>query len=78
MIRRTFWFGLGVGFGAGLAILVMKRVQDTIERYQPGNVAGRASASFGNFRENLQSALSDVRSAAQSRESEIWDEVNPQ
>ena len=71
MLRRIFWFAVGIGFGAGLSWWATRALRRTAERYAPDRVAGELSKSLGRFGAEMKAALSEGREAMQAREREL-------
>lgn len=71
MLRRIFWFAVGIGFGAGLSWWATRALRRTAERYAPDRVAGELSKSLGRMGADLKAALAEGREAMQAREREL-------
>lgn len=71
MLRRIFWFAVGIGFGAGLSWWATRALRRTAERYAPDRVAGELSKSLGRFGADLKAAAGEGRAAMQAREEEL-------
>ena len=71
MLRRIFWFAVGIGFGAGLSWWATRAVRRTAEKYAPDRVASELSKSLGRFGAELKAALADGREAMKQREQEL-------
>ena len=71
MLRRIFWFAVGIGFGAGLSWWATRALRRTAERYAPDRVAGELSKSLGRLGADLKAAVSEGREAMRSREQEL-------
>ena len=71
MLRRIFWFAVGIGFGAGLSWYATRALRRTAEKYAPDRVAGELSKSLGRFGADLKAAVGEGRTAMQSREQEL-------
>ncbi|HUR48358.1 MAG TPA: hypothetical protein VMY88_02365 [Acidimicrobiales bacterium] len=71
MLRRIFWFAVGIGFGAGLSWWATRALRRTAEKYAPDRVAGELSKSLGRFGADLKAAVGEGRSAMRAREEEL-------
>ena len=71
MLRRIFWFAVGIGFGAGLSWWATRALRRTAEKYAPDRVAGELSKSLGRFGAELKAAITEGRAAMQEREAEL-------
>ena len=71
MLRRIFWFAVGIGFGAGLSWWATRALRRTAERYAPDRVAGELSKSVGRLGAELKAAVAEGRAAMQARELEL-------
>ena len=71
MLRRIFWFAVGIGFGAGLSWWATRALRRTAEKYAPDRVAGELSKSLGRLGADLKAAVSEGRAAMQEREQEL-------
>lgn len=75
MFKRLFWFAVGIGFGVGLAALVMRRVERLVQRSTPPELAHRAGSSLTALVSDIRDALREGSEAMRVREAEIWSEV---
>ena len=71
MFRRLFWMCVG----AGLAIFVMRRMQEIREKYRPENVAGRFGDSLSDLGQGLREAFQEGRQAMRESEDATWSEI---
>lgn len=71
MFKRIFWMGTGVAVGASGAFWAKRRVEETIERYLPEQVADRAASSARNLGATVKAAAQEGRDAMRSTESEL-------
>lgn len=71
MLRRIFWFAVGIGFGAGLSWWATRALRRTAEKYAPDRVAGELSKSVGRLGAELKAAVSEGREAMREREREL-------
>ena len=71
MLRRIFWFAVGIGFGAGLSWWATRAIRRTAERYAPDRVASELSKSLGRFGADLKTAAAEAREAMKAREAEL-------
>ena len=74
-MRRLFWFGAGIGFGAAGALALSRWVQRQAERLAPPNLARRAGGAITNAGgaagETLASAAAEFRRGMAEREAEL-------
>jgi len=75
MFKRLFWFAVGIGFGVGLAALLMRRVERVVQRSTPPELAHRAGSSVTALLSDIRDALREGAEAMRVREAEIWTEV---
>ncbi len=71
MLRRIFWFAVGIGFGAGLSWWATRALRRTAEKYAPDRVAGELSKSLGRLGAELKAAVNEGRAAMKERETEL-------
>jgi hypothetical protein len=70
-VRRLFWALVGVGAGAAIGVMVMRKVERTAERLAPSSVAERAVQAAGDWRVRLAEAFEEGRAAMAEREAEL-------
>jgi hypothetical protein len=74
-MRRLFWLGLGIGFGATGALAASRWVQRQAERLAPPTIARRASRALagagGDAGETLAAAAGEFRKGMAEREAEL-------
>ena len=74
-MRRLFWFGAGIGFGAAAALAASRWVGRQAERLAPPNLARRAGAAIttagGDAGEILAAAAAEFRKGMADREAEL-------
>jgi hypothetical protein len=70
-LRRLFWALVGVGAGAAIGVMVMRKVERTAERLAPASLAGRAFEAADDWRVRLAEALEEGRVAMAEREAEL-------
>ena len=71
MLRRIFWFAVGIGFGAGLSWWATRALRRTAERYAPDRVAGELSKAVWRMGADFKAALAEGREAMHAREEEL-------
>jgi hypothetical protein len=75
MFKRLFWLAVGLGLGAGLAVLIMRRVEQVMKRSTPPEIAHRTGASVTALLSDIRDAIREGAEAMRVREAEIWTEV---
>jgi hypothetical protein len=70
-VRRLFWTGLGLGFGAAAAVGAMRWAERTREALKPTSLVDRAADGADELRERLTVAFSAGRQAMAEREREL-------
>ena len=76
MFKRVVWMGTGMAVGAGSAFWAKRKVQQTVERYLPDEVARRAGASARNVGRNVREVAVVARDGMREREAELRAEVD--
>ena len=76
MFKRVVWMGTGMAVGAGSAFWAKRKVQQTVERYLPDEVARRAGASARTVGRNVRDAAAVGREGMREREAELRAEVD--
>ncbi|MBX3313511.1 MAG: hypothetical protein KF906_04245 [Actinobacteria bacterium] len=71
MFKRAFWMSTGMAVGAAGAFWAKRRVEETVERYMPEQVADRAAASARNLGNAVRVAAVEGRDAMRSTEAEL-------
>ncbi len=71
MLRRGFWFAMGLGFGTTAAVLVTRRVERTLRALAPNHLARRAGTGAGTFLDDVRDAWQEGRAAMHQREDEL-------
>lgn len=72
-MRRIFWTGLGIGFGATAGILVAKRLRRTREALTPSGIAGVLAGAVSGLTDALKDFTTEVRIGMAEREAELTD-----
>ena len=78
MFKRLFWFAVGLGFGLGLAVLVVRQFDQVVRRTTPPEIAHRAGSQVTALLSDIRDALREGAEAMRVREAEIWAEVEPE
>lgn len=76
MFKRVFWMSTGMAVGAAGAFWAKRRVEETVERYLPEQVADRAAASARNLGQTVRAAAAEGREAMRSTEAELRTRVD--
>jgi hypothetical protein len=71
LFKRITWMGIGMAVGATGAFRAKRKVEETIERYLPEQVADRAAASARGVGHVVRSAAQEGREAMRATESEL-------
>lgn len=71
MFKRITWMGIGMAVGATGAFRAKRKVEETIERYLPEQVADRAAASARGVSQAVRSAAQEGREVMRATESEL-------
>lgn len=71
MFKRAFWMATGMAVGASGAFWAKRRVEETVERYLPEQVADRAAASARQLGDAVKAAAAEGREAMRSTEAEL-------
>lgn len=75
MFKRVFWMGTGMAVGASSAFWAKRKVETTVERYLPEQVADRAATQARELSRTLRAAATEGREAMRQREHELRSEV---
>ena len=75
MFKRIFWMSTGVAVGAGSAFWAKRKVEATVERYLPEQVADRAAASAKDLGRTVRAAAAEGREAMRATEAELRSRV---
>lgn len=75
MFKRIIWMGTGMAVGAGSAFWAKRKVEETVERYLPEQVADRAAAQARDLGRTVREAASEGREAMREREAELRRQV---
>ena len=67
MIKQLFWLGAGIAVG----VLVVRKVNQTVQAYSPSNLAGSARESAVGLLDTVRDFVADVRDGMTQREAEI-------
>lgn len=71
MFKRITWMGIGMAVGATGAFRAKRKVEETIERYLPEQVADRAAASARGVSQVVRTAAQEGREVMRATESEL-------
>jgi hypothetical protein len=71
MFKRAFWMSTGMAVGAAGAFWAKRRVEETVERYMPEQVADRAATSARNLGAAVRGAAVEGREAMRNTEAEL-------
>lgn len=71
MFKRAFWMTTGMAVGATGAFWAKRRVEETVERYLPEQVADRAAASARTIGATVKAAATEGRQAMRDTEAEL-------
>ncbi len=71
MFKRAFWMSTGMAVGAGSAFWAKRKVEATVERYLPEQVAERAATSAKDLGRTVRAAAAEGRSAMRATEAEL-------
>lgn len=71
MFKRTFWMTTGVAVGASGAFWAKRKVEQTVERYLPEEVAARVTTSTKDLGRTVRAAASEGRAAMRATEAEL-------
>lgn len=75
MFKRVIWMGTGMAMGAGGAFWAKRKVESTVERYLPEQVADRAAATARGLGHTVKAAAVEGREAMKERERELRAQV---
>jgi hypothetical protein len=75
VFKRITWMGIGMAVGASGAFRAKRRVEATIERYLPEQVADRAAVSARNVGMAVKAAAAEGREAMKATEDELRQRV---
>lgn len=75
MFKRAFWMSTGMVVGAGGAFWAKRRVEQTVERYLPEQVAERAATSARNLGQAVREAAAEGREVMRDTEAELRSRV---
>ena len=71
MFKRITWMGIGMAVGATGAFRAKRKVEETIDRYLPEQVADRAAASARGVSHAVRAAALEGREVMRATESEL-------
>lgn len=76
MFKRIIWMGTGMAVGAGGAFWAKRKVETTVERYLPEQVADRAVTQAKDLGRTVREAASEGRQAMREREATLRQQVD--
>lgn len=76
MFKRIIWVGTGMAVGASGAFWAKRKVEDTVERYLPEQVADRAAASARSLGATVKAAALEGREAMRATEIDLRAQVD--
>lgn len=71
MFKRITWMSIGMAVGAAGAFRAKRKLEETIDRYLPEQVADRATASARGVSQVVRQAASEGRDVMRATESEL-------
>ena len=71
MFKRAFWMSTGVAVGASGAFWAKRKVERTVERYLPEQVAERLGTGARDLGRTVRAAAEEGRAAMRATESEL-------
>lgn len=71
MFKRVIWMGTGMAVGAAGSFWAKRKVEETVERYLPEQVADRAVASARGLGATVKAAATEGREAMRATEAEL-------
>jgi hypothetical protein len=71
VFKRIFWMSTGVAVGASSAFWAKRKVEATVERYLPEQVADRAATSAKDLGRTVRAAAAEGREAMRVTEAEL-------
>lgn len=71
MFKRVIWMGTGAVAGAGGAFWAKRKVERTVARYLPDEVARRVGTSSRHLGRTVRAAAAEGRDAMRSTEAEL-------
>ncbi len=75
MFKRITWMGIGMAVGAAGAFRAKRKVEETIDRYLPEQVADRAATSARQVGQAVRAAATEGREAMKATEEELRQRV---
>ncbi len=75
MFKRIIWMGTGMVVGAGGAFWAKHKVEATVEKYLPEQVADRAATQARDLGRTVRAAATEGRQAMRQREQELRSQV---
>jgi hypothetical protein len=71
MFKRVIWMGTGMAVGAAGSFWAKRKVELTVERYLPEQVAERLGANAKDLGRTVRAAASEGRAAMRATEAEL-------
>lgn len=76
MFKRVIWLGAGYAAGLGTSYWAYRKVQRTVQRYAPVEVASRTRDSARDLGRNVRAAMAEGRDAMRAREVELRSDLD--
>jgi len=76
VFKRITWLGIGMAVGAGGAFRAKRKLEETMDRYLPEQVADRATTSARNLSRTVRAAATEGRDAMRATEAELRGQVD--
>jgi hypothetical protein len=71
VFKRIFWMSTGMAVGASGAFWAKRRVEQTVERYLPEQIADRAALSARSLGDTVRAAADEGRQVMRATEAEL-------
>jgi hypothetical protein len=71
VFKRAFWMSTGMAVGASGAFWAKRKVEQTVERYLPEQVAERVGTNARDLGRTVRAAASEGRAAMRATEAEL-------
>jgi len=68
VLRRGFWFAMGLGFGTTAAVILTQRVDRAVRAVTPSNLSRRAADGAHDLAADVRDALEEGRWAMRETE----------
>jgi hypothetical protein len=77
MFKRLFWLVVGVGFGVGMSVWLMRFIKGTVERYSPDRVSADLSSALRQLGTDIADAVAEGRQGMHEAEAELREKLRP-